>query len=57
MPVYPCGDTAQDLQLTNTKATQCMAYGKREGYAEKEPKRGEYSTISEYNIVWMNVGK
>ena len=57
MPVYPGGDTAQDLQLTNTKATQCMAYGKREGYAEKEPKRGEYSTISGYNIVWMNVGK
>jgi hypothetical protein len=34
-----------------------MAYGKREGFAEKEPKRGEYSTISGYNIVWMIVGK
>jgi hypothetical protein len=31
-----------------------MAYGKREGIAEKEPKRGEYSTISRNNIVWMN---
>jgi hypothetical protein len=24
------------------------------GYAEKEPKRGEYSTISRNNFVWMN---
>jgi hypothetical protein len=24
------------------------------GYAEKEPKRGEYSMISRNNIVWMN---